>query len=131
SVTPSTMSSPASAEPGRHPDLESRLAHHFSDPDLLVQALTHRSWCAEHGGDSNERLEFLGDAVLGLAVAERSYLLFPDLTEGELAKVRASVVSAPALAEVARRIGLGDHLRLGKGEALSGGRDKPSILADT
>jgi ribonuclease-3 len=85
---------------------------------------------APDGGGSNERLEFLGDAVLGLVVTDHIYRAYPDLPEGELAKVRASVVSAAALAEVAVELGLGDALALGKGEDASGGREKPSILAD-
>jgi ribonuclease-3 len=80
--------------------------------------------------ESNERLEFLGDAVLGLVVTDHVYETYPDLPEGELAKVRASVVSAAALAEVAAELGLGEALALGKGEDASGGREKPSILAD-
>ena len=82
------------------------------------------------GNQSNERLEFLGDAVLGLVVTDHIFRTYPELPEGELAKVRASVVSAAALAEVAVELGLGDPLRLGKGEDASGGREKPSILAD-
>jgi ribonuclease-3 len=93
--------------------------------------LAHRSWCAENPGhESNERLEFLGDAVLGLVVTDHIYRTFPELPEGELAKVRASVVSAAALAEVAAELELGAAVLLGKGEAGSGGREKPSILAD-
>ena len=102
------------------------------DPELLSLALTHRSWAYEHGGaPHNERLEFLGDSVLGQAITIELYRRFPDATEGELAKRRAGVVSSVALAEVARSIGLGQHIRLGKGEAASGGADKASILADT
>jgi ribonuclease III len=102
------------------------------DPELLSLALTHRSYAYEHGGIAhNERLEFLGDSVLGQAVTVRLFTGHPDLDEGELAKRRASVVSTVALAEVARTIGLGAHLRLGRGEDLTGGRDKDSILADT
>jgi ribonuclease-3 len=98
---------------------------------LLGPALVHRSWCAEHPGwDSNERLEFLGDAVLGIVVTDNLFRTYPDLPEGELAKVRASVVSAAALSEVAVELRLGDALLLGKGEDGSGGREKPSILAD-
>jgi len=97
----------------------------------LVHALTHRSWCAEHPGDeSNERLEFLGDAVLGVVVTDHLFLAFPDLPEGQLAKARAAVVSSTTLAEVGRELGVGLDLRLGKGEDASGGREKPSILAD-
>lgn len=102
------------------------------DPDLLELALTHRSFAYENGGvPHNERLEFLGDSVLGLAVTERLYRDNPDLPEGSLAKMRASVVSTVALAVLARRIELGRHIRLGRGEELTGGRDKASILADT
>ncbi len=136
SATPSTMSFPASAEASPVPPhpvsaaLVAALDHEFADPALLVDALTHRSWCAENEGVSNERLEFLGDAVLGLVIAERTYCDRPDLPEGQLAKIRASVVSAPALAATARGIGLGDALRLGRGELFGGGTDKESILAD-
>jgi ribonuclease-3 len=102
------------------------------DPELLSLALTHRSFAYENGGlPHNERLEFLGDSVLGQAVTVRLYTGHPELDEGSLAKRRASVVSTVALAEVARGIGLGDHVRLGRGEILTGGRDKDSILADT
>lgn len=108
-----------------------RLPRRFKDEALLVRALTHRSWCAESLGDeSNERLEFLGDAVLGLVVTDHVFRAYPDLPEGELAKVRATVVSAAALAEVALDLGVGDALLLGRGEDASGGREKPSILAD-
>nr|WP_302182846.1 ribonuclease III [Microbacterium hominis] len=102
------------------------------DPELLALALTHRSWAYEHGQvPHNERLEFLGDSVLGQAVTVLLYTRHPDLDEGVLAKRRAGVVSTVALAEIARTIGLGPHLRLGRGEDLTGGRDKDSILADT
>lgn len=101
------------------------------DAELLGLALTHRSYAYEHGGiPHNERLEFLGDSILGQAVTVMLYTTLPDLDEGALAKRRASVVSTVALAEVARRIGLGRHLRLGRGEENTGGRDKDSILAD-
>ena len=93
--------------------------------------MAHRSWVAESPGHpSNERLEFLGDAVLGLVVTDHIFRTYPELPEGELAKVRAAVVSAAALAEVALELGLGPELRLGKGEDASGGREKPSILSD-
>ena len=107
------------------------------DPGLLELALTHRSYAYEHstyeyGGVShNERLEFLGDSILGQAVTVMLYREHPDLDEGELAKRRASLVSSVALAEVARAIDLGAAVRLGKGEEQTGGRDKSSILADT
>jgi ribonuclease-3 len=103
----------------------------FRDGELLARALAHRSWCAETAGtDSNERLEFLGDAVLGLIVTDHIFRTYPLLPEGELAKVRASVVNAGVLAELAAELRLGTALLLGKGEAQSGGREKPSILAD-
>ncbi|PJJ71724.1 ribonuclease-3 [Diaminobutyricimonas aerilata] len=102
------------------------------DPELLTLALTHRSYAYENGGIAhNERLEFLGDSILGQAVTVMLFRSYPDLDEGELAKRRAALVSSVALAEVARTIGLGRHLRLGRGEELTGGRDKSSILADT
>jgi ribonuclease III len=108
------------------------------DPTLLERALTHRSYAYEHGGlPHNERLEFLGDSVLGIVVTETLYLTHPDLAEGRLAKLRASVVNMRALADVGREIGgpgsggLGQYIRLGRGEEVTGGRDKASILADT
>ena len=102
------------------------------EPELLELALTHRSFAYENGGLAhNERLEFLGDSILGQAVTVMLYRDNPTLDEGELAKRRASLVSSVALAEVARAIGLGTHVRLGRGEELTGGRDKSSILADT
>lgn len=102
------------------------------DAELLGLALTHRSYAYEHGGiPHNERLEFLGDSVLGQAVTVMLFTTHPELDEGELAKRRASVVSTVALAEVARGIDLGSHLLLGRGEEQTGGRDKDSILADT
>ncbi|MBA0124844.1 ribonuclease III [Haloechinothrix sp. YIM 98757] len=105
------------------------------DPELLTLALTHRSYAYENGGlTPNERLEFLGDAVLGLIITDHLYSEHPDLPEGQLAKLRASVVNMQALAGVARELGeggLGAHVLLGKGEEMTGGRDKASILADT
>ena len=105
------------------------------DPPLLRRALTHRSYAYEHGGlPHNERLEFLGDAVLGIVITETLYRGHPDLSEGKLAKLRASVVNMRALAGVARTIGpkgLGAYVLLGRGEEGTGGRDKASILADT
>ena len=91
----------------------------------------HRSWCAEHPGHpSNERLEFLGDSVLGLIVTDHVYRTHADLAEGDLTEIRKTVVNSVALAEVAEGLGVGEHMLLGKGEELSGGREKPSILAD-
>ncbi len=102
------------------------------DAALLERALTHRSYAYEHGGlPTNERLEFLGDAVLGLVITDVLYRRFPDEPEGQLAKLRASVVNMKALADVGRSLGLGTHVRLGRGEEATGGRDKSSILADT
>ena len=102
------------------------------EPSLLELALTHRSYAYEHGGlPTNERLEFLGDAVLGIVVTDVLYHRYPDLAEGQLAKMRASVVNTRALAQVARGLSLGRWLRLGRGEQSTGGRDKNSILADT
>ena len=115
----------------RASDLASQLAVDVS-AELLELALTHRSFAYENGGTGhNERLEFLGDSILGQAVTVMLYRENPTLDEGELAKRRASLVSSVALAEVARAIGLGRYIRLGRGEELTGGRDKSSILADT
>lgn len=102
------------------------------DPDVLVLALTHRSFAHEAGGiPTNERLEFLGDSVLGVVATEALYRRYPDLPEGELAKMRSAVVSQRALAEVARTLDLGSYILLGKGETRTGGADKDSILSDT
>ena len=102
------------------------------DPALLQLALTHRSFAYENGGiPTNERLEFLGDSILGQAVTVKLFRDHPELDEGELAKRRASLVSSAALAEVGRSIGVGPYIRLGRGETMTGGADKPSILADT
>lgn len=102
------------------------------DLQLLERALTHRSYAYEHGGlPTNERLEFLGDSVLGLVVTDTLYREHPDLPEGQLAKLRAAVVNMRALADVGRSLNLGKYLRLGRGEETTGGRDKSSILADT
>ncbi|MDQ3152874.1 MAG: ribonuclease III [Actinomycetota bacterium] len=102
------------------------------DAELLTLALTHRSYAYENGGlEPNERLEFLGDAVLSLVVTDHLYRTHPDQPEGQLAKLRASVVNMHALARVARRLGLGEHILLGRGEELTDGRDKASILGDT
>ncbi len=100
--------------------------------EALALSVTHRSYAYEHGGlPTNERLEFLGDAVLGLVVTDSLYRRYPDVAEGYLAKMRAAIVNARALADVARELGLGELLRLGRGEEITGGRDKSSILADT
>jgi ribonuclease-3 len=128
------MSSTAPAEPAESaPEhaLEQRLGVPLSE-GLLIRALTHRSYAYEHGGlPTNERLEFLGDSVLGLVVTDTLYHRHPDLPEGQLAKLRAAVVNMRALADVGRSLKLGEFLRLGRGEEGTGGRDKSSILADT
>ena len=122
------MSTPAGPAPLA--ELQARLGVDVGTAALDL-ALTHRSWAYEAGGvPSNERLEFLGDAVLGVVVTDALFRAHPDLPEGRLAKMRASVVSSRALAEVGRALGLGAYLRLGRGEEATGGRDKSSILAD-
>jgi ribonuclease III len=119
------------ADPSRD-DLREDLGVPDLDAGLLERALTHRSYAYENGGlPTNERLEFLGDSVLGVVVTETLYRTHPDLSEGRLAKLRAAVVNARALAEVGRTLGLGEHVKLGRGEDSTGGRDKPSILSDT
>jgi ribonuclease-3 len=111
--------------------LDEALGIAFGDAELREAALTHRSFAFERGRDvTNERLEFLGDAVLGLVVTDLAFTRFPDLSEGQLAKLRAAIVNMQSLAEVARELDLGAVLLLGRGEELSGGRDKASILAD-
>lgn len=111
--------------------LEARLEVVFTDRDLAARSLAHRSWCSEHGDvPSNERLEFLGDSVLSIVVTRFVYDNYPHLPEGELSEVRASVVNARSLAEVANTISLGELLLLGRGEKSGGGSNKPSILAD-
>ncbi|MGH8914628.1 MAG: ribonuclease III [Acidimicrobiia bacterium] len=112
--------------------LEGRLGYSFQSPDLLALALTHRSASSEDATRAdNERLEFLGDAVLQLVVTDYLYASLPDLAEGKLAKVRAAVVSRPALADVARGLDLGPHIDLAPSEERTGGREKDSIIADT
>jgi len=112
--------------------LAERLGVANIDPGLLLRALTHRSYAYENGGlPTNERLEFLGDAVLGLIVTDTLYRAHPDLPEGQLAKLRAAVVNMRALAAVARGMDIGTYIKLGRGEETTGGRNKASILADT
>lgn len=113
--------------------LEERLEYRFKDTGLLRNALTHSSYANEHrdmGLSSNERLEFLGDSVLGMVVADQLYREHPDMPEGELTRTRAALVCEGSLVEVARALELGDCLLLGKGEDAGGGRERPSILAD-
>lgn len=112
--------------------LERRLKAAFKNPGLLHLALTHRSYAYEQGGlPTNERMEFLGDAVLGIVVTDALYHEYPAKSEGELAKMRAALVNMTVLADVAREMGLGGHVLLGRGEEMTGGRDKASILSDT
>jgi ribonuclease-3 len=116
---------------GRATPLERALGVRFKDRALREASLTHRSYAFERElEETNERLEFLGDAVLGLVVTDLAYRRFPDLAEGDLAKLRAATVNMITLADIARELGLGDEILLGKGEEQSGGREKTSILAD-
>lgn len=112
--------------------LEEKLGYTFRDSSLLENALTHSSCANESRGKlhSNERLEFLGDSILGMVVAEHLYRNHPDLPEGELTRTRAALVCEESLVEVAKELGLGDYLKLGKGEEAGGGRNRPSIRAD-
>jgi ribonuclease-3 len=126
--------SPGPLRPGplNYGPLRSALGDPTLDAELLERALTHRSYAYENGGlPTNERLEFLGDSVLGVVVTETLYRTHPDLSEGHLAKLRAAVVNARALAGVGRAIGLGTYVKLGRGEDTTGGREKASILSDT
>lgn len=114
-------------------DLEAAIGYRFSNITLLQRALTHSSYANERWHDSlmsNERLEFLGDSILGMVVAEHLYRNFPDRPEGELTRMRADMVCETSLAAIAFKLKLGDHLMLGHGEEQSGGRTRPSILAD-
>ena len=122
-----------------HAEIEEALGYRFRDPSFLERALTHSSHRAEARTDAsaaqsplrdNERLEFLGDSVLNLLVAEALLHSFPEWTEGELSRARARLVNATSLSEAARRLRLGQFLRLGRGEEKTGGRDKPAMLAD-
>ena len=113
-------------------ELDEKIGYTFRNPQLLEQALTHSSFANEgkKHGHNNERLEFLGDSVLSVIVARHLFLTYKDLPEGELTKLRASLVCEKALDVFAGQIGLGKYLRLGKGEEMTGGRERPSILAD-
>jgi ribonuclease III len=112
-------------------DIQDRIFHRFKDLELLERALTHKSFANENRVPAhNERLEFLGDAVLGLVISEYLIKNCPDASEGDLSRHRAAVVSEPALAAIAREIGLGSYLLLGKGEEQTGGRKKDSLLAN-
>ena len=114
-------------------ELEKKLNYIFRDPSLLAEALSHSSYANEHraaGLNSNERLEFLGDSVLGFVTAEFLFVRHPDLPEGDLTRIRAALVCEQSLYEVARKLDLGRYLRLGRGEEAGGGRTRTSILAD-
>ena len=113
--------------------LEEKLGYHFTDRSLLENALTHSSYANEHKADgrtSNERLEFLGDSVLGMVTADYLYRAHPNLPEGDLTRTRAALVCEDSLVEVAQRLDLGAYLKLGRGEETGGGRERPSIVAD-
>src|SRR5918912_2431729 len=119
--------------------LEEILAHKFHDHALLERAITHRSWAHEQVGPGceeqarclhNEAFEFVGDSVLGLIVADYLFQAYPDVTEGELSRMKHRLVSAPTLAKVSERLGVGDYMRVGRGEEKSGGRRKRALLAD-
>ena len=113
--------------------LEEKIGYRFQNPALLEHALTHSSYANEHRSDgktSNERLEFLGDSILGLVVADHLYRTRPDLPEGDLTRIRAALVCEGSLVEVAKSLDLGSYLKLGKGEEGGGGRNRPSIQAD-
>ncbi|NWG12591.1 MAG: ribonuclease III [Acidobacteria bacterium] len=131
------MSEPTSAResPGTDlSDLEAMLGYSFRDPGLLLRALTHRSYVNEHEGEGlehNESLEFLGDSVLGFLVSSRVFSRFPGLQEGELSKIKAYLVSAANLLQLAKRLRLGEFVRLSRGEDKTGGRTKRAILVDT
>ena len=114
-------------------EFQNKISYHFQNADLLLEALTHRSYANENPGmdrRDNERLEFLGDAVLEIVSSEILFSAYPDWSEGQLTKCRASIVCEPTLAFCCRQIKLGKYLFLGKGEHLTGGRNRPSILSD-
>ena len=114
-------------------ELEKKLGYTFRDPELLALALTHSSWSNERGlghKGCNERLEFLGDSILGFVVAEALFQTYGDKPEGEMTRLRAELVCEASLVESAAPLGLGEHLRLSKGEAMGGGHQRPSMIAD-
>ena len=119
-----------SDEPETLASLEDRLGYVFRDPSLLLEALTHTSFSAENSAPSYERLEFLGDAVLGLVTASTIFDSYPEAPEGEMTKLRAVVVDQGSLAAVGRDLGIPDHIRVGRGEERAGGRDRDSIVSD-
>ncbi|WP_435050746.1 ribonuclease III [Desulfonatronovibrio magnus] len=111
--------------------IQKKIGYYFKHKDLLSQALTHSSYANEHGIEHNERLEFLGDAVLELCISRILFYSFPEASEGHLTKLRAGLVSEPSLARIARTLSLGDYILLGKGEDHQGGRERDSVLSDT
>ncbi len=114
-------------------ELEKKLGYSFKNTELLKTALSHSSYVNERknsGEVCNERLEFLGDSVLGMVTATYLYNKFPDMPEGQMTKTRSELVCEPSLFEVAKKLDLGEYLRLGKGEEMGGGRNRPSIMAD-
>jgi len=111
-------------------ELQTKLNYRFKDRNLILTALTHSSYANEHKCESNERLEFLGDSILGMVVAAYLYRLFPDMPEGKMTRLRAELVCEQSLHRVASKMDFGENLRLGRGEELSGGRERNSILAD-
>jgi ribonuclease-3 len=118
-------------DPADYSVLSERLGYRFKNVALVAEAMAHRSWCAEHPGQaSNERLEFLGDALLGWIAADVAFKRFTEMSEGQLTGIRKGVVNTAALAELAVELGLGPFIKLGKGETAAGGASKPSILAD-
>ena len=112
-------------------ELEQKINYEFNNKELLRKALTHTSYAYEHGVESNEKLEFLGDSILQFVSSEYLYLSFPKLKEGEMTKTRASVVCENSLYKIAKKLGFGQFLYLGKSEIASGGNDRPAILADS
>ncbi len=125
---------PPTSTETRYRALEKTLAYRFNHPEFLEEALRHRSYVNEHpdsAGQDNERLEFLGDAVLTLVVSHILMLRYPEMTEGDLSRTRANLVNETHLAQVARALALGNYILLGRGELQTGGHDKPSILSDT
>lgn len=110
---------------------QEKLGYRFNHIDYLIQALTHKSYAHEHKLENNERFEFLGDAILQFVISDYLVANYPDLPEGMLSKFRAVLVSENGLSSLAKKIGLGEHLLIGKGEEITGGREKNSILADT
>ncbi len=112
-------------------ELQGKLGYRYQDTDLLVRALTHSSYANERQMEHNERLEFLGDAVLELCISNTLFSRFPQAAEGHLTRLRAALVSEPTLARLARSLPLGEYIFLGKGEEQQGGRDRDSVLADT